>query len=186
MLTKFAKILSQNILLLRQADSAKIQITPAEWNSLRDNYKGQLDTLRTEMGLATADLSDSTGVRGERDKLAALKLEQYFDGLINGKTRLRPLPSALATLLRDRSTYRLYEAGLNRAIEIAEAERRKSDSTKAKAGPLQPAPGPAPIPGVGPGPRDSSAKGAAPKGTPVPKVTPPAARKDSAGAKTRK
>jgi hypothetical protein len=186
MLTKFAKILSQNILLLRQADSAKIQITPAEWNSLRDNYKGQLDTLRTEMGLATADLSDSTGVGGERDKLAALKLEQYFDGLINGKTRLRPLPSALATLLRDRSTYRLYEAGINRAIEIAEAERRKSDSTKAKAGPLQPAPGPAPIPGVGPGPRDSSAKGAAPKGTPVPKVTPPAARKDSAGAKTRK
>jgi PPIC-type PPIASE domain len=191
MLTKFAKILSQNLLLLRQADSAKIQVTPAEWKSLAENYRGQLDTLRIEMGLASADLKDSTGAKGERDKLAALKLEQYFDGLINGNTRLRPLPSALATLLRERSTYRVYEAGLNRAIEIAEAERRKSDSTNAKAGPLKRAPGPAPIPGVGPGPRDSAGKGAAPKGNTAPKGTaapksPPAARGDSAGVKTKK
>ena len=55
------------------------------------------------MGLDTASLWDSTVASRERNKVAAVKLEQYFDRLVTGKSRLRPLPSALATLLRDRS-----------------------------------------------------------------------------------
>ena len=67
-------------------------------------------------------------VRGERTthysgtvEVAAEKVEQYFDRLVAGKARLRPLPSGLGTLLRDRSRYRIYDAGLNRAVELAEA-----------------------------------------------------------------
>jgi hypothetical protein len=150
MLSQFARVLSQNMLLLRQADSAKIGVTPEEWQGIVANYREQLDTLRLEMGLDTAALSDSTVAPAARNKVAAEKVEQYFDRLVSGKSRLRPLPSGLGTLLRDRSRYRIYDAGLNRAVELAEAERSKTDSTKAKTGPLQPAPGPAPIPGVTP------------------------------------
>ncbi len=152
MLTQFAKVLSQNVLLLRQADSAKIEVTPAEWQSMAANYRGQLDTLRVEMGLDTASLWDSTVATRDRNKVAAVKVEQYFDRLVSGKSRLRPLPSALAGLLRDRSGYRVYSSGLKRAVELAEAERSKADSTKgnAGAGALKPAPGPAPIPGAAP------------------------------------
>jgi peptidyl-prolyl cis-trans isomerase D len=152
MLTQFARVLSQNVLLLRQADSAKIQVTPEEWTAMAANYRAQLDTLRIEMGLDTAALWDSTVARADRNKVAAQKVEQYFDRLVSGKSRLRPLPSALATLLRDRSSYRVYDAGLNRAIELAQAERSKADTTKAQTGPMQPAPGPAPIPGMTPAP----------------------------------
>ena len=51
MLTKFARILTQNVLLLREADANKIAITPLEWASLKRHYESQLDTLRAEMGL---------------------------------------------------------------------------------------------------------------------------------------
>jgi hypothetical protein len=162
MLTQFAKILTQNVLLLRQADSAKIGVTPEEWKGLEERYRSQLDTLRSEMGLDTAALWDSTAPRAERNKVAAMKVDQYFERLLSGKSRLRPLPSALAQVLRERGDYRIDEAGLNRGVELAEAARPKTDST-AKAGPMQPAPGPAPIPGMAPAPG-----GRAPAATPSP------------------
>jgi hypothetical protein len=180
MLTQFAKILTQNVLLLRQADSAKIGVTPEEWKGLEEHYRGQIDSLRTEMGLDTAALWDSTAAKGDRHKVAAMKVDLYFDGLLSGKSRLRPLPSSLATLLRERSEYRIYDAGLNRSIELAEAERAKTDSTKPKTGPMQPAPGPAPIPGMPPTAPGAKAPGAAP--APQGTAKPPApAPPDTAG-----
>lgn len=188
MLTQFARILTQNVLLLRQADSAKIQVTPDEWKSIEEHFRSQVDTLRSEMGLGNATLGDSGAAAAtERSKVATQKLEQYFDQLVGGKARLRPLPSALATLLRDRSSYRIYDAGLNRAVELAEAQRRKADSSKTSAGPIQPAPGPAPIPGMGPG-RPGVPKAAAPpgpKGSGAPKSLPREAPGDTATGKPR-
>ena len=177
MLTRFAKVLSQNVILLRQADSAKIRITSEEWKGMADGYRSQLDTLQAEMGLDTVALWDSTAAAGDRSRVAAMKVDQYFDRLLTGKSRLRPLPSTLATLLRDRFSYKVYEAGVNRSVEVAEGLRSKSDSAQAKTGPLQPAPGPAPIPGVTPGPGESarqpqSQPGAKPPATPAP--APPA------------
>ncbi len=161
MLTQFAKILTQNVLLLRQADSAGIEVTAEEWKGLQDRYRSQLDTLRAEMGLADASL-DSSVAGSDRSKVAEMKLNEYFDRLIAGKTRLRPIPSALATVLRERSSYRIHDAGLNRAVELAEAAAKKADSASG-TGPMKPAPGPAPIPGVGGGPeRPAPAPGASP------------------------
>jgi PPIC-type PPIASE domain len=161
MLTQFAKILTQNVLLLRQADSAKIGVTPEEWKGLAEQFRGQVDTLRTEMGLDTAALWDSTSAKADRHKVATMKVDQYFDGLISGKSRLRPLPSSLATLLRDQSEYRIYDGGINRSVELAQAEEAK-DSTKSKAGGMQPAPGGPPIPGAAPGPPAQQPPAAAP------------------------
>ncbi|HEX7336828.1 MAG TPA: peptidylprolyl isomerase [Gemmatimonadales bacterium] len=187
MLTQFAKILTQNVLLLEQADSAKIRITPEEWKGLETRYRANLDTLRAEMALDDASLGDSSTAGAERKKAAALKVEQYFDRLMEGKTRLRPLPSALAMVLRERFNYRVNDAGINRAIELAEAERSK-DSTKT-AGPMQPAPGPAPIPGVSPGAPRAGQGGPAPApgGPPAPRPAPapenrPTAPSDTAAA----
>ncbi|MDQ3222504.1 MAG: hypothetical protein M3Q75_03390, partial [Gemmatimonadota bacterium] len=87
------------------------------------------------------------------------------------------------TLLRDRSSYRVHDAGINRAIELALVETKKADSARAASGPIQPAPGPAPIPGLG---SDTArARGTpAPKGTPAPRPAPapsaPAAPADTA------
>ena len=174
MLTQFAKILTQNVLLLRQADSAGIQVTAEEWQGLQGRYRSQLDTLRAEMGLADASL-DSSVAGADRAKVAEMKLGEYFDRLIAGKTRLRPIPSALATVLRERSSYRIHDAGLSRAVELAEAATKKTDSVNAGRGPMKPAPGPAPIPGMRPGAGDSGKPVPAPR---APRA--PAAPRDTA------
>jgi len=159
MLLKFARILTQNVLLLREADANKIAISPIEWASLRRRYEAQLDTLRMEMGLQDGDVTDSGVAMGEREKVAELKVEKYFDDLIAGKTRLRPLPSALATLLRERLPYTIHDAGVNRAIELATELKAKADSS-APQGAMQRAPGPPPVPGMEPPP--GAGQGSAP------------------------
>jgi hypothetical protein len=151
MLTKFSKLLTQNVLLLREADSAGIGITPEEWSSLRARYDGQLDSLKTEMGLDGAGASDSTASPAEREKAAALRVERYFDLLMEGKARLRPIPSALATLLRERLPYTVHDAGVTRAFELATEEKAKADSAAPKTG-MQRAPGGPPVPGLPPAP----------------------------------
>jgi hypothetical protein len=105
--------------------------------------------------------------------VAGLKVEKYFDGLIDGKTRLRPLPSALATLLRDRLPYAVHDAGVNRAVELGTELKAKADSA-APQGPMQRAPGGPPVPGLPQGPAPGSAAPAPGTGSPTPGSTAPA------------
>jgi hypothetical protein len=168
MLTQFARVLSQNVLLLREAEKAGIEITPLEWADLKRRYLTALDTLKSEMRLSDPSLTDKGVSSDEREKLAALKVEQYFDGLVEGKIRLRPLPSALATLLRERMPYRLFDAGINRAVESAQNIRAKADSAAPRGPAMQPAPGPAPIPGGGAPPAAEGAPPPAGAGAPRP------------------
>jgi hypothetical protein len=151
MLHRFARVLTQNVLLLREADRGGMKITPLEWASLKRRYESQLDTLRTEMDLTGTDLTDSSVAPAEREKLAALKVEQYFDRLIAGQTKLRPLPSALGTLLRERFAFKIYDAGIAQATDIALEAKAKTDSAAGPPpGAMRPAPGPAPLPGAQP------------------------------------
>ncbi|MGH7525972.1 MAG: peptidylprolyl isomerase [Gemmatimonadales bacterium] len=146
MLQQFARVLAQNMLLLREADSAGVRATPAEWDSLRIRFRAQIDTLLAEIGLDGPEVTDEKASASERQKVAALKLEGYFDRLISGTIRLRPLPSALATILRERTPHEVNDAGVNRAVELGLQLKARADST-ARTSPVKPAPGPAPIPG---------------------------------------
>ena len=157
-LVSFARQVTNSELLLRQTDSAHVTLAPAEWQQIRQQYEMQVDSLKADMGISGADFADSTLAQGERVKVAGLKLEQYFDALLAGKTRLRPLPSTLASVLRARMRHNLYAAGLARGLEQALAIRSKTDSTRAPggqapggvpggaAGAIRPAPGGAPMP----------------------------------------
>jgi hypothetical protein len=176
MLIRFSKILTQNLLLLRVADSAKITLTPVEWATLQRKYLSQLDTLKTEMGLNETDLTDSAVGLADREKVAQLRVERYFDQLIAGKGKLRPLPSALATMLRERLPYRIHDAGINSAMGLAVEMKAKADSAAPK-GAMQRAPGGPPIPlpnGAAPAPQKGATVPAAPapgSATPAPPAT---------------
>ncbi len=145
-LGQFAKVLSLNLLLLRQADSAKVQITGPEWQGLYGRYTSSLDSLKLDMGVTGADSTKGANV----GKL----VNQYFDRLVSGQVRLRPMPGALGTMLREQGRYRINEPGVSRGLELALAHQQKRDSTGAGAQPpagrpgLKPAPGPAPVPGA--------------------------------------
>ncbi len=117
------------------------------------------------MGLQDGDVTDSSIAPAERRKVAGLKVERYFDQLIDGKARLRPLPSALATLLRDRLPYAVHDAGVNRAVELAMEQKDKAAS-QAPKNPMQRAPGGPPVPGLPQAP--GSTPGSAAPGAPAP------------------
>lgn len=152
-LKQFARALATNQLLLRQADSAGIGLSPVEWQALEQGYRFQVDSLKMSIGLG-ADVTDSTISAAERSKVAALRVETFFNELLEGRARLRPLPSTLAQVLRNRDENRTYPAGLQRAVELAEAAKAAEGASPA-GGPqptapgatIQPAPGGAPVGG---------------------------------------
>jgi len=156
-LSQFARVLTLNVLLLRQADSAKVQISGPEWQGLYGRYTSTIDSLKGDMGLKAGDAGGSSNV--------GRLVNQYFDRLVSGQVRLRPMPGTLGVLLREQGRYRVNEPGVNRGLELALAQQAKKDSsgagTRPPAGPgLKPAPGPAPVPG------------AQPPGAPAPGQTP--------------
>ena len=151
MLTRFARILSTNILLVNQADSAGVQPSAAEWADMSRQYAQQLDTVKAHMDLAPA--ADSSASQAERLKVADAKVDAYMDQILTGSKRFVPLPSSLAMVLRERSKVDFSDAAVAKALEIGRARQAAKDSTGAKdsskaAGPsgMQPAPGPAPVP----------------------------------------
>ena len=150
----FARVLSLNLLLLKQADSAKVNITPDEWKQLYARYTDAVDSLRSDLGFTPSDTALS-------DSAVATKLTQYFDGLVAGTIRMRPVPSALGTLLREQGDYRVDEVGVSRAFELAQAQRTKADSAGGPHGGsgMQHAPGGPPVPAAPPAAPDSGGSG---------------------------
>lgn len=149
MLTRFAKILSTNILLVNQADSAGIKPTPEQWAEMTASYNAALDTVVSHMELGAA--TDSSASKSDREKIAAEKVETYMDQILTGSRRFAPLPASLAMVLREKSKVSVSDAGIAKALEIGRTKQAARDSTNkqdsaAAAGAMKPAPGPAPVP----------------------------------------
>ncbi|NNG15613.1 MAG: hypothetical protein HKM89_03960 [Gemmatimonadales bacterium] len=146
----FAERLSTNLLLLRQADSAGIDLNPTEWERIRTFYHASIDTLRLALGL-NSDVTDSTITSSQRQDVAALKVDEFFTRVSAGQVRLRRLPSSLSTILREQEGYRFHPNGMARAVELAQAARTAPGATSPSTVPL-PAPVPALEPAAGPPP----------------------------------
>lgn len=149
-LAMFARYLAQNEILLAEAEAAGVGLTPLEWQTLQQGYRAELDTLKVLLGLGY-DVTDTTLVRDERSKVAALKLNQYFDGVMAGTSIVRKVPASLSLMLREEFEWEIYQAGLAHALELAQ-DSTSGDSTAAPPGTLTPAPGQPPI-----GPQSDSA-----------------------------
>ena len=148
----YAKLVAQNELVLAQADSAGIGPTELEWASIRQQYQGQVDSLKNEMALGS-DITDSTIALSQRLQVADLKVKQYFDRVISGDVRARRVPALLGDVLRERIDHEIYPAGIARGLQLAQAAQ--AQDTSAPAGPGQMAPPPGGAPGQVPAPADS-------------------------------
>ena len=158
LIVTFLRNLALNTVLLREADSAKIKVSPTVYQSLSTQYTSMINELKQAIGLDSAVFADSSKVaEAERVKLAAQKVDDYFDRLTKGQAQFRQIPPTLSAELRAEGDYKVYQAGIARAVELILAKRR-ADSTAAPApgvpapapGSLQPAPGGPPTPGKTP------------------------------------
>jgi len=123
----------KNELILKQADSAKVQIDTAEINGLRRSFASAVTSAWNQLGVSPATLATSAKSEGEREVLARGRIDEYFDKMVSEQAPFVPVPTPIANVLREKYKYSTNQAGIDRAVEEAAKIRNAADST-AKAG----------------------------------------------------
>jgi parvulin-like peptidyl-prolyl cis-trans isomerase-like protein len=144
-INQFLKSLTQQQLMLEQADSARVALTADDWQRVRDEHDSTMVTITSLLNLSPEVLRDSAGkTPAERTNFALARVNDYFDRVFHGRARFFPLPAFLADTLLADASWSVDAAGVRRAVERGQEIR--SDSTQASGAPhMTPAPGPAPI-----------------------------------------
>jgi peptidyl-prolyl cis-trans isomerase D len=147
-LLPMVKRFATNELVLKQADSAKITIDPAEIAQLHASFVNAVKQVWGQLGISPASLQDSAKSDGDREKLAAKRIDVYFDKLVQEAAAFVAVPTPVANALRSKYSYSFNDSGFDRAVEQASKIRNSADSARsagqpATAVPLSPAPPPA-------------------------------------------
>ncbi len=151
-LVRFATAIAQQELLLRQADSANVQLPEGTWAAIQLAMNAGTTQMINAMQLNAPEVSDTSNPLSDRKAAAAAKVETYFDNLLTGAAQYQPLPGVLGIVMREDRGGKINRAGLARAVELAIAKARADSAAQAgqpaapPAGPIQPAPGGPPVP----------------------------------------
>jgi hypothetical protein len=146
MIRRFAN----NELVLKQADSAKVQIDPAQLAQLHASFVNAVQNAWTQLGVTPVSLSDSAKSEGDREKLVAKRIDDYFTRMVQEQAPFVPVPTPLSNVLRQKYKYSFNDAGFDRSVQEASKIRNSADSARTSrqpptAVPLNPAlPSPAP------------------------------------------
>jgi hypothetical protein len=142
---QFLKAIAQRDLVVQQAESAKVTLTPEDWQQVRSEHDSALAMLGSILSLSPQALHDSVATPEERRNVAMARVDDYLERVLQGRARYFPVPPALADMLRDQGRWSVDEAGVRRAVERAQQIRASTDSSRTNDPRMTPAPGPAPI-----------------------------------------
>ena len=144
-INQFLKAITQRQLLLEQADSARVPLTPDDIKQIRAEHDSAITLLSSILNLTPNVLRDSSGTTAQdRVNFAMGRVNDYLDRVLHGRARFFPLPPFLGETLREQAKWKVDEAGVRRAVERVQEIR--ADSTQAGGPPrMTPAPGPPPI-----------------------------------------
>lgn len=142
-LSEFVKSLARNDMVLNSARRMGIRLAPAEWDSIRTNYRRELDFITSALAIAPESLATDTAARGNRTAAAARRIDAYFQSITTvGNTRpYVEVPAYLADALRGRMRWSISEAGIDRALERARVIRGPETPGAGPRPMMQPAPG---------------------------------------------
>ena len=133
--------ITQRTLFLRDAQRAGASITAEEWAGIAERFQMGIDTLRNSIGL-TDDVIDPNASEADRRRAAALKVDEFFDRMIAGNSRLQLMPGMLTWQLRGEYDHGINPAGVQQAVSLANAAAAGAASAEPM---IQPAPGGPPI-----------------------------------------
>ena len=133
LLVQLVRNFVKNELVLKQADSAKVQIDPAEITQLHSSFINAVRSAWSQLNVTPASLSDSAKSEGDREKLAARRIDDYFTRMVQEQAPFVPVPTPLSNILREKYKYAFNDAGLDRVIQEASRIRSSADSAR-KAG----------------------------------------------------
>lgn len=157
----FLKQIVRNELVLHAADSIKVTLDTAVLMNIRGSFYAQVAGAMGELKVAPSLLKDSAKTTSERERLAAGRINTYFDLLINEKAQFVGVSEPVSAALRSKFESRIVAAGIDRALERATKIRQVADSTRAASTP----PSAVPMPG---GPPAQAAPPAPPAPAPRP------------------
>ena len=143
--TALVKNFVKNELVLRQADSAKVTLDPAELVQMRKGFVTAVQSAWTQLGVAPATLQTAKS-GNDREKLVASRVDEYFTRMVSEQAPFIPVPTPLAGILREKYSYSFNAAGFDRAIEEASRIRNASDSTTSAGQPRTAVPLGPPVP----------------------------------------
>ena len=128
LLVQLVRNFVKNELVLKQADSAKVQIDPAEMAQLHASFTNAVRTAWAQLGVLPASLADSAKSEGDREKLAAKRIDVYFTRLLQEQAAFVSVPTPLSNILREKYKYSFNDAGFDRAVQEAAKIRSSADS----------------------------------------------------------
>jgi parvulin-like peptidyl-prolyl isomerase len=122
--------LASNELVLKQADSAKVQIDPAEIAQMHASFLNAVKQAWAQLGVTPASLADSAKSVSDREKLASKRIDAYFERMLQEQAPFVSVPTPVANVLREKYSYAFNDAGIDRAVEQAAKIRNSADSAR--------------------------------------------------------
>jgi len=154
-LMEFVKNISRNQQIIDAARARHLQIPPADYDSIRAHYRSELHDVLTAIGVTPDSLAaDSTSGTASKGDIAARRVDAYFTSITNspGTRAYYEVPPYLGGLLRDHGSWKINQAGVDRALDRAR-ELRGPETPAGQApgrmqpAPIQPSPGGPPVAG---------------------------------------
>lgn len=122
-------------LVLAQADSAKVELSPAELTDARNQFSQLVHRVWTELKISPPTLADSAPAPAQRERVASEMVESYMDKLVLDQVPYVEVPMPLSEVLREKYDYTVNRAGIARSLERASKVRAAIDSTRARQQP---------------------------------------------------
>ncbi len=148
-LKPFIRGMAERQAILRRADSAKVDITAEERAALYNDFQSLITRMWEGLGVDPKSLADSAKSTAERERVAAARVESYFDKIMAGQAQPVPVPVPLKKVLDAKYEASLNQAGIDRAVERAQRVRASADSAKAASQPKSQVPMPGAPPAGG-------------------------------------
>ena len=149
LIPRFVRNVVRNELVLKQADSAKIDVSPDELTALRAAFSQAVHSIWQGLRLSPDSLATTAATPAERERVAGQRASEYLERVVNNQAQYIPIPAPVQSMLRDKYEYKVNPAGLDRALEGAGRIRASADSARAATAP--PSQVPMPQPGQAPG-----------------------------------
>lgn len=154
LLLPFAKGVAERQVILEKANAAHVQPAPQEVTALYQNVQQTVEQMWNLLDVGPKSLSDSAKTTGERERLAAARVERYLDRMMAGQAQPFPVRGTVKQILDAKYEASINQSGIDRAYEQAQKVRASNDSARAASQPKSevPIPGmnaPAPTPPTG-------------------------------------
>jgi len=133
-LRNFVQALARNAMLLAETRTAGVELTSEEFGRLRADLSMQVLALKTALRLDSLSAEDTASGRS-RKELAAARVDAYLTRIAADPQTLVPVSGPLADYLREAASWRVHAAGVQRAFDMARAQRAALDSAAGRVAP---------------------------------------------------